>query len=62
MKYLKSLFQKPSAAAMAQSELDDARRELLQAQSAKDYATQMVLYHESRIRRLDAFLNAQRAQ
>jgi hypothetical protein len=35
-------------------ELDNARRSLLEAQSARDYANAMVLYHETRIDRLRA--------
>tara|TARA_R110000868_G_scaffold167872_1_gene402365 strand:+ start:976 stop:1128 length:153 start_codon:yes stop_codon:yes gene_type:complete len=37
-------------------ELDNARRGLLEAQSARDYATAMVAYHETRIDRLRAQL------
>jgi len=45
---------------MAQAELEEAQRSLLAAQTAKDYATNMVLYHETRIHRLNKFLDAQR--
>jgi hypothetical protein len=60
MKLLKTIFQKPSPASMAQAELEEAQRSLLAAQTAKDYATNMVLYHETRIHRLNKFLDAQR--
>lgn len=61
MKFIKQLFAKPSAMTMAQTELEEAQRSLLTAQTAKDYASQMVVYHEARIHRLTKFLNAQRA-
>lgn len=38
-------------------ELDDARRSLLEAQTARDYANSMVMYHETRIDRLRAQLD-----
>lgn len=53
----KSLYQPPSAEAIAIKELDDARRSLLEAQSAKEYAESMCQYHDSRIRRLSAYLH-----
>ncbi len=37
-------------------ELDQARRGLLEAQTGRDYANAMVLYHETRIDRLRAQL------
>ena len=42
---------------MMAKELDDARRSLLEAQTARDYANSMVLYHETRIDRLRAQLD-----
>jgi len=45
---------------MAQTELEEAQRSLLAAQSAKDYATYMVVYHETRVARLTKFLAAKR--
>ena len=39
-------------------ELDDARRALLEAQTARDYANSMVSYHETRIDRLRAQLES----
>lgn len=41
---------------MMARELDDARRSLLEAQSARDYANSMVTYHETRIDRLRSLL------
>ena len=37
---------------MIARELDQARRGLLEAQTARDYASAMVIYHETRIDRL----------
>jgi hypothetical protein len=45
-------FRTPSPEELVSRELDQARRGLLEAQSARDYATAMVLYHETRIDRL----------
>ena len=53
---LKSLFRKPSALALAVREMDEAMRELLDAQSASEYAQQMVVYHQRRIDRLQVYI------
>ena len=45
----------PSADAMAQRELEDAKRSLLEAQSAVEYAVAMVDYHSKRVRRLTTY-------
>jgi adenine-specific DNA methylase len=50
-------FKQPSAEVLAQRELEDARRELLSAESAAEYAQQMAAYHAARIARLTAFIN-----
>lgn len=47
-------FRSPSPEELMARELDNARRSLLEAQSARDYANAMVLYHETRIDRLRA--------
>lgn len=47
---------KPSARELAQRELDDARRSLLEAQAAQEYASAMCQYHRNRIQRLTAFV------
>jgi hypothetical protein len=49
-------FRSPSPEELMARELDNARRGLLEAQSARDYATAMVAYHETRIDRLRAQL------
>lgn len=45
-------FHKPSADVMALMELEDAKRELLAAQSGLEYAKAMVAYNEERVARL----------
>ena len=48
----------PSATLMAQREYEEAQRSLLEAQSATEYAAQMVVYHNKRVVRLSAYLKA----
>jgi hypothetical protein len=49
-------FRTPSPEELIARELDQARRGLLEAQTARDYANAMVIYHETRIDRLRAQL------
>lgn len=56
VKQLIDPFRKPSAELIAQRELEDAKRELLQAQAGQEYAAAMVQYHEARITRLRSML------
>jgi hypothetical protein len=51
-----NLWVKPSAKTMAQHELDDARRFLLLNQSLAEYHTQMNVYYQKSITRLENFL------
>ena len=51
-KTLKSLCQPASAEVLAAQEYDQARRALLEAHSAREYAEAMVTYHQNRIERL----------
>jgi predicted outer membrane protein len=51
-KPLIEMFRVPSPTHLAQRELEEARRELLKAQSGAEYAIAMVDYHRSRIERL----------
>lgn len=51
-------FRTPSPEELIACELDQARRGLLEAQTGRDYANAMVLYHETRIDRLRAQLEA----
>jgi hypothetical protein len=52
------IFQKPSPATLAKAELEEAQRQLLDAQSAKEYAISMCAYHEARIHRLNKILSS----
>ncbi len=49
-------FRKPSAELIAQRELEEAKRQLLNAQAGQEYAAAMVQYHQSRITRLHNML------
>ena len=49
-------FRTPSPEELIARELDQARRGLLEALTGRDYASAMVLYHETRIDRLRAQL------
>jgi hypothetical protein len=55
--WLKEIVRKPSPLMLAARELDDARRELLLAQTHRDYADSSVKYNEARIRRLEHIIN-----
>ena len=54
--FLAGLFRPAPAQVLAARELDDARRQLLQAQSAEEYAHSMAAYHQARISRLERYL------
>lgn len=41
---------------LASRELDEAKRELLEAQTGQDYAKRMVEYHSDRVKRLTAYV------
>lgn len=51
------LFYVPSAEQLALRELEEAKRSLLEMQTAKDYSGRMVEYNMDRIRRLTLYLN-----
>lgn len=53
---MKNLFNVPSPEELARRELEEARREWLQATSAAEYATAMAAYHAGRIQRLGAMV------
>ena len=56
-KFIK-IFLPPSADLLALRELDYAKRKLLDALSAREYADSMCKYHEARIKRLTAYLHS----
>lgn len=47
---------KPTPLQIAARELDDAKRDLLSAQSAAEYARRMAEYHSDRIKRLTKYI------
>ena len=54
---LQKIWTTPSAEALALRELEDAKRNLLQAQTAREYAESMCKYREAQIKRLTAYLH-----
>ena len=56
MTLMRRLLTGPSPDELAARELDAAKRALLQAQSAQEYARSMVIYNQQRIQRLRAYL------
>ena len=56
VEFIRDSFRMPSAEVMAIKELELAKRELLQMQTAKDYSSRMVEYNQDRIRRLTAHI------
>jgi hypothetical protein len=54
--FMRRLLTGPSPDELAARELDAAKRALLQAQSAQEYARSMVIYNQQRIARLRAYL------
>lgn len=55
-------FRNPSAAILAQRELEEAQRQLLSAQSGAEYAKALVLYNSQRIERLAKYIKEQQCQ
>lgn len=56
IKELIQTFRKPSAEIIAQAELEEARRQLLAAQSASEYANGIILYRKTQITRLQKYI------
>ena len=54
---LTKIFSSPTAHALAQQELHDARRYLLMNQSAADYHQQMTVFYQNSITRLEKYLD-----
>ena len=55
--WLKSVYSVPSAEAIALRELEDSKRKLLEAQTAREYADSMCKFREAQIKRLTAYLH-----
>jgi hypothetical protein len=53
---LKKLWATPTAEELALRELEDSKRRLLQAQTAREYADSMCKYRETQVRRLTAYI------
>ena len=53
---IRAWFTPPPALVLAARQLEDAKRELLSAQSSREYADGLCRYYESKIKRLNAYL------
>lgn len=56
---LAGMFRPAPPEVLAARELDEARRQLLAAQSAEEYAHSMSVYHQRRISRLERYLRGE---
>lgn len=56
LKSIMNVWKTPSPESIALRELEQAKRSMLQAQIAKEFAKSMVKYHDARIRRMTQFL------
>jgi hypothetical protein len=56
MNWIKKLFAQATPMELAVAELVDAQREKLQAESGAEYAEALVIYNQSRIERLTAYV------
>ena len=55
--WLKQVYATPSAEAIALRELEESKRKLLEAQTAREYADSMCKFREAQIKRLTAYLH-----
>jgi hypothetical protein len=53
---IKKLWTAPSAEVLALRELEESKRRLLEAQTAREYAESMCKYREAQIKRLTAYI------
>ena len=60
--YFKSIFDVPTAEMLALKELEESKRKLLEAQTAKEYAESMCKYREAQIKRLTTYLHSSTAE
>jgi hypothetical protein len=58
MNVIKNMFVKASALQLAKLELEEAERERLSAQSFHDYYTNIIQYHNARIKRLENYIGS----
>jgi len=54
---IEKLWATPSAEVLALKELEECKRRLLEAQTAREYAESMCKYREAQIKRLTAYLH-----
>ena len=54
--YIRRLLCGPTDCRMAQLELEEARRDLLKAQTGEEFAHSQVVFNQNRIARLQAYL------
>ena len=54
---IKKMWATPSAEVLALKELEESKRRLLEAQTAREYAESMCKYREAQIKRLTAYLH-----
>jgi hypothetical protein len=59
MNDFKRIFSKPSPLQVAATELAEAELELLKAESGVEYATALVTYNTTRVKRLRSFVTKQ---
>ena len=57
IEWVKSAYATPTAELLALRELEDSKRRLLEAQTAREYADSMCKYREAQIKRLTAYLH-----
>jgi hypothetical protein len=57
IEWVKSAYTTPSAESLALRELEDSKRRLLEAQTAREYADSMCKYREAQIKRLTTYLH-----
>ena len=62
MNWLLNIFRKPSALILAQRELEQAQRDLLDAQTGHEYARRIADYNIDRIKRLTAYIREAHAE
>lgn len=55
--WVRNVYATPSAESLALRELEEAKRSLLETQSAREYADSMCKYREAQIKRLTAYLH-----
>jgi hypothetical protein len=55
--WVKNIYATPSAESLALRELEESKRRLLEAQTAREYAESMCKYREAQIKRLTIYLH-----